>query len=53
MRYSRKSQKKSYTGKLVKFGIVAAICIVIYCIGWGNGQASAYKKMENETELYK
>lgn len=53
MRYNRTSQKKSSTGKLIKFGIVATICIVVYCIGWGNGQDSAYKKMENQTELYK
>lgn len=53
MRYNRRTPKKGNAGKLIKVGILAAICIVIYYIGWGNGQANAYKKMSNETELYK
>lgn len=53
MRYNRTSRKKSLTGKLIKLGILAIICLICYAIGWGNGQASVYHKMQNETELYK
>ena len=36
---------------LIKLALLLIICLIVYAIGWGNGQASAYKKMENAPSL--
>lgn len=37
---------------LIKLLIVVCLCGVSYYIGWGNGQASAYNKLEHTPSLF-